>query len=366
MSKKWTAVLLAMLLAVAFIGCGDEEDGPGADGIYWGDETSGTLTLSNNTGKDMVVFQGQNLSVSTILGGIRGTSTRNFDISDDVSDFAIGGYVIIRAMSLSEYTANKANLSLARVEYSAMATYGQGKKFRAEISPNYTGDYYFKVTNGGNVGIELRKDSPDGEKIGYLPSMAVNYNLYASSSSSMTIFPVYVFYSKISQQVTTIKPASFGDSVSIGPRPVTDNSVSTVRFPNDSSIQWNQIVSSLVYPVAFIRVYNSVANQDCRLASASKVFFAQNGYDSINSGENNTFEVTASDSGLQMNLNMTLYGGTVTIPVRQSGVSPIIKNGYDYTLNLSYDGSGWNNQGAYTATITEGSKRDVSSELMSL
>jgi hypothetical protein len=102
------------------------------------------------------------------------------------------------------------------------------------------------------------------------------------------------------------------------------------------------------------------------LASASKVYFAQNGYDSVNSGEVNTFELMATDAGQSMNINMTLYGGTVTIPVKQNDATPTIKNGYDYALTLSYNGGGWDNVSAYTATITEGTKRDVSNEISSL
>jgi len=373
---KLSAFALILGLLVSLMGCGgggddeekkeDEDNKTESDGINWDNEPSGTLTILNNVTKDMVIFQGQNPSSTNILGGVKASSTKTFDISDDVDDFDIGGYIILRGMTLDEYNKNKSNLSTAKVEYSAMATYGQGKKFRAEISPSYTGDYYFKVTNGGKIGIELRKDSPDGEKIGYLPALATNYALYSSTSNSMTVFPVYVYYSKISKQVTTIKPSSFGDSASVGPRPVTDNSVSTIRFPNDASIQWSQIVDSIVYPVAFITVSNNVANQDCRLAVASKVYFAQNGYDSVNSGETNTFEIKATDAGQSLNLNMTLYGGTVTIPVKQGGSTPTIKNGYDYTLTLSYNGGGYDNVSNYTATITEGAKRDVSSEISSI
>jgi hypothetical protein len=225
---------------------------PSPEGINWNNEPNGTLTVLNNVSKDMVLFQGQTPSANNILGGIYANSTKTFDISDDVDDFSIGGYIILRGMTIDEYNKNKSNLANAKVEYSAMATYGQGKKFRTEISPTYTGDYYYKVTNGGRIGIELRKDSPEGEKIGYLPALATNYTLYSSSSADMTVFPVYVYYSKISKEVTTIRSTSFTDSASVGPRPVTDNSVSVVRFPNDPTITWQQIVNGITYPVAFI------------------------------------------------------------------------------------------------------------------
>jgi hypothetical protein len=76
-------------------------------------------------------------------------------------------------------------------------------------------------------------------------------------------------------------------------------------------------VANISYPVAFVRVTNNVPNQDARFASASKQYFAQNGYDSLNSGETNTFEVLASVGGQQMVLNLQLYGGNLPIPERQ-------------------------------------------------
>jgi hypothetical protein len=370
MKKKNTFFLLLLAAALVLMACSNPAGGEGignGDGINWSTE-SGTLTILNNTSKDMVIFQGQTPSASGILGGILAGVTKEFDISDDVSDFDAGGYIILRGMSKAEYEANKTNLSQAKIEYSAMATYGQGKKFRAEINPAYSGDYYFKVTNAGRIGMELRKNSPDGEKIGYLPALATNYALYSNTSADLTIFPVYVYYSNTTKTVTTIRATSFVESASVGPRPVTDQSVQTVRFPNDASLQWDQIAGNIVYPVAFITVTNNVANQSSRFASASKTYFAQNGYDSINSGETLTFELQSTDAGQVMNLNCAIYGGTVTVAVKTGGSqTPTIKNGYDYTVALTYKGSGGlDDPASYTAVITEGAKRDVKDEIISL
>ncbi|MDR2517494.1 MAG: hypothetical protein LBC88_08980, partial [Spirochaetaceae bacterium] len=263
---------IALVSGALVLGCSD--GGGGGDGISWENEDSGTLTVINNTSKDMVIFQGQTPSASTILGGVRATSTKTFDIEDDVSDFAVGGYMILRGMTLNEYNENKENLSSAKVEYSAMATYGAGKKYRAEISSAYTGNYYLKFTNGGKIGMELRKNSPDGEKIGYLPALMSNYLIYSATSNSMTVYPVYVYYSTISGEVTTIRATAWTASSSMGPRPVTDNGVSTIRFPV-SDMSWAEIIASISYPVAFITVTDNVVNQDAKVSMASKVYFAQ-------------------------------------------------------------------------------------------
>jgi hypothetical protein len=347
----------------------NENKGGSGGGISWVSENNGTLTITNNASKDMIIFHGQSSNASNILGGVKAQTSRDFDVSDDVPDFEVGGYLILRGISRDEYDANKNDLSRAKIEYSAMATYGQGKKYRAEINPAYSGDYYFKATNTGRIGIELRKDSPDGEKIGYLPALATNYALYANSTNQLTIFPVYVFYSNTTKTVTTIRATSFAESASVGPRPVTDQSVQTVRFPNDEKLQWDQIAGSIVYPVAFITVTNNVGNQSSQFATASKVYFAQNGYDSVNSGETLTFELKATDAGQRMNLNCTIYGGSVTVAVKDGkGETPTIKNGYDYTVSLNYtgSGSGLTDSASYTAIITEGDKRDISDEIVSL
>ncbi len=357
-----------------FAGCdngsgGDDENGGGTpDGnISWNNEASGTLTVLNNTNKDMILFQGQTPSASNILGGVRATSSRTFDISDDVDDFDVGGYMILRGISKDEYEQNQQDLSAAKIEYSAMATYGSGKKFRAEISPAYSGDYYYKLTNKGRIGMELRKNSPDGEKIGYLPALATNYAIYSNSSDDLTIYPVYVYYSKTTQTVTTVKSTKLVETVSIGPRPVTDSSVQTRILPNDPSITWAQIAKAITYPVAFVTVTNNVPNQSSRVQLASSYLKAQNGYDSLNSGEMATYEVASTDGGQSKSLVLTLYGGTVQIPVKQDGSSPVIKNGYDYTVTLEYVGNGaLDEPGSYTASIVEGAKRDIADEIESL
>jgi hypothetical protein len=347
-------------------GTGTNTDPDVQEGVSFKDEPNGTLTVLNNTSKDMVIFQGQTPQASSILGGVKALSQRTLDISDDVSDFSVGGYMILRGMTLDEYTKNKTNLSLGKVEYSAMATYGQNKKYRAEISSAYTGDYYFKVTNGGRIGIELRKDSPDGEKIGYLPALATNYLVYAAAPNSITVYPVYVYYSNLTREVTTIKPASWADSASIGPRPVNDNSVSTIRFPT-SDLSWAEIIANITYPVAFVSVTNSVPNQDARFQSASKQYFAQNGYDSVNSGDTEIFEVKASDDGQELLLNLVIYGGNLPIAVKDAdGNNPTIKNGYEYAVTLKMLGADYTKADNYSATIVEGKKRNVEKELSSL
>jgi hypothetical protein len=344
----------------------DTAKGDDTDGISWANEAAGTLTLLNNVVKDMVIFQGQTPMASNILGGVRANSSRTFDVSDDVDDFGVGGFLILRGITLDEYNANKTNLSKAKIEYSAMATYGQGKKYRAEISPNYMGDYGYKVTNLGRIGIELRKDSPDGEKIGYLPSLASNMLLYADNTDGFAIYPVFVYYSKKTGQVTTLKPTSQFETVSVSPRPAAGSELQAYTLPEDQGATWDSIKASLSSPVAYVTITNSVTNQSGRVTlSGSNRLNSQNGYDSIGSGEILTYEIKSTKDGSPQAVVVTYYNQALQIPIVDGdGKTPVLKNGYDYTITIS--GSGQTADG-YSVTFSESAAaRDLSSDIESL
>jgi hypothetical protein len=367
--------LLLLAAGLVFAACtnpaDDDGDGNGGGGdINWDNEPNGTLTIINNTSKDIIIFQGQTPTNSNILGGVRASITKTFDVEDDVSDFGVGGYMILRGVAKDDYEANKTNLSNARIEYSAMATYKEGQKFRSEISPQYTGDFGYKVTNIGNIGMELRKGSPDGEKIGYLPSLRTNELLYANSTNGFAVFPVYVYYSRSTGKVTTLTATSMFESVSVTPRPLANASaIQSYRFPNDQTVTWESIKGSLTSPVAYINITNNVPNQGAFFTVAgSNSLIAQNGYDAIGSGEQLTFEITSTVEGTTKNLVVSLYSGAVLVPVRFADATsyPTIKNGYDYTISINHNGGAVNDQNNYSASIVEGAKRDVSDDIISL
>ena len=375
MKRKVFAVfsIMALVFGLLFVGCDDSPDDNNnnsnntSDGINWANEPSGTLNVTNNTQKDMVLFIGQTPTANSILGGVRAGTSKDFDVSDDVTDFVVGGYLVLRGITLDEYNANKSNLSLAKIEYSAMATYGQGKKFRTEIYPNYMGDYGYRVTNIGRIGIELRKDSPDGEKIGYLPSLASNLLLYANNTEGFTIYPVYVYFNNTNKQVTTLRPTDMFSTVTVAPRGLTSGQIQAYTFPADQGATWENIKGTLFSPVAYVTVTNNVPNQAGRVTLAgTNRLNSQNGFDTIGSGETLTYEIESTVSGAERNLVLSFYNNAILLPVRfqDETANPIIKNGYDYTVNVS--GSG-NDVAGYTVTITESAAaRDLSDQINSL
>jgi hypothetical protein len=232
--KKYVYFIYFLVIGLLFAACStDTNDNSKGDGIKWDNEPTGTLSVNNSTLMDIVLFRGQVPTTTSILGGVRGSSTKTFDLTNVVDDFDIGGYMVLRGMTINEYNNNKSNLSNAKIEYSEIITYGLGKSYSAKINPSYFGNYCFRVNNTGQTGVELRKDSPNGEKISYIPPFATNYTIYSNSANTITVYPVYLFYNKAMHELISILPDSIEDSVSISPRHITDASIITYIFSND-------------------------------------------------------------------------------------------------------------------------------------
>ncbi|MDR3138496.1 MAG: hypothetical protein LBT95_02360 [Treponema sp.] len=364
MKKLCLFGLPLVMMALVLMACPDAAEDDGNDiSINWESESGGTLSIANNTQKDMVLFLGQPSDASNLIGGVRAGAAKNFDISDDLDDFDAGGLLILRGMSRDEYEANSAGLSRAKIEYSAYAVYGPRKTWHREINPDYTGDFGYKVSNLGPYGLELRKDGPNGEAIAYLPALTNNYQLYAKTSTELTLCPVYVYYSRSTGNIRTLKPASVSEMITIVPRP--DDTSNTFWFPPDGLTDFE----SRFQPSACITVTNQVPNQAVRFTlEGNKVLSSQEGYDVIGTDEQLTFELESTKTGEKQNIVITLFAGSLHIPVRFIGETddPIIKNGYDYAVSINYKGSGeLSDPASYAAIIIEGARQDIADEFVS-
>lgn len=355
------------------LGDDKEQDNPSgttdtADGIDYTNQPNGTLTIRNNTTKDMVLFEGETPTKDTILGGVRAQSSRAFDVSGK-NGFAVGGWMIIKGMAASEYATNKANLTKAKVEYSTMATYHAGEYYEATINPAYTGDYCIKVSNNGKIGIELHKDSFNGEKIAYLSPYKSNQYIYFDDNKSIRLYPVYVYYSTRNHTVSTLS-GDFFESRTVVPASVTESYMQTYSFPADESTTWSQIMESISFPTAYIKVTNGV-EEGAYFKIGSAQYVAQNGQDAVG-GVPVTFEVESTKDGETKQITLALYNGKVSVPVLNAdGGIPTIQNGYDYSVSLTKVVQGSNptvlsDPNSYQAIISAGTPRDIKSEIETL
>jgi len=364
-----TLLLALLLFAVTpiFFSCGAHTDAYSSDGVNWDGDSGGTLELVNGSNKDMILFVGQTPASSSMIGGVKSGATRRYDISTHVDDFAVGGYTILRGVTKEQYDKNF-DLTKAKIEFTAMVTYRSGALYRYNIDKNFIGEYGFRVENNERVGIELRKDSPDGEKVAYLPAFQRNQMVYAATTDIMMLFPVFVVYNNNTKEITTIKSASMAASASVAAVPLTDKEIPTIQFP-DEGLSWEEIVGDLRSPVAYIKFTNNIQNQACYFTNAGSIrYLSQDGFDGVNSGKTLTFEVKGEDPNEDGELGITaqrqlmvLVRGSVKIPVLMEGETtpPLIENGYDYTATVRFTGGDVMDASKYEARIVKGKKRKV-------
>jgi len=341
---------------VLLYSCSSEEENNNqvveSDGINWDDE-NGTLEIVNNTNKDIVVFHSLRFNVQeNILGGVKALSAKTFDVSNNL-DFDLGSDMFLRGVSLNEYENNKTNPSAAKTEFTAMALYKKGQKFRIAINSDYTGDYGFIVTNYGQIGMELRKNGMTGKRVAYLqrsfPNKIYTGTVYAATPTPLVLYPVFVHYNFQAQTTSTLIIQNSFEPITISPHPVASD-IGSYSFPSSATnlVEWKR--DSLISPVAYVKIKFNVENQIGYVTIAdSDRLYSQNGYDTINSGELLVYEIESTEEGTQKALAINMNDGSVQIPVLFEGEAPILKNGYDYLVQVQSD---------YTATIVEVEERD--------
>ena len=207
----YSILVLAACMVLFFTGC-DNDTGENSniyDMYYKGDfrdNRNGSVEVANNTVHDMLLFSGSVLSTNYIVGGVRASSTNTVNFSTE-TDYTAGGYKVLQAVKQSEFDVHK---EASAVDWKALVTYGEGRRFRANIVSTNDGDYQYRVSNRSNsYFLELRKDSPDGEKVVFLDRGEINKVVRCADSNVLTLYPVWLTYNNVTRSVVTFTPAGF-------------------------------------------------------------------------------------------------------------------------------------------------------------
>jgi len=365
---KLSMLLLVMGLIFGLVGCEEEEDSGDIYAQYYDgnyrDNRSGTVEVVNNTSHDMLLFSGATISLNYIVGGVRAYSTNTVNFSDE-PDYTVGGYKVIHAVKESEFDKYGEQ---SKTDHSAMITYRDGAKFRTNIVSTTDGAYQFTVNNKNTqYALELRKNSPDGEKVAYLTRSEQRRIIKSPSNAQMTLFPVWIAYNSMTKTIVSFSPSDAGDiwegQRDVSPRSPADD-VSAYNFP-DSDIDIT--FPDVDFPFATVIVRNNTG-RDVNFRNANRALSAQSGYPSIPSGFSDSFELRSDGEGLDLNLSM--QNGSMVIKVRfeddTDAEAVTIENGYAYnvTINLK-QGAAPSQAASYEAFIVKGAALNKSNLLTS-
>ena len=331
-TQKFLMLLVVAGLIFGFAGCpnGSAEEAGEFDRYFEGsfrNNAAGTTEIVNNSASDMLLFRGATLSRGNIVGGVRAGTRANVNFSTE-QNWAVGGWVLLRAVRVSEFEANG---NLARTDHMVMAVFGEGRRFTSTIESATDGTFEIEVNNfDPNFALELRKNSAfNGEVIAFLTRGERNRVVRFDTNTTVTIFPVWVAIDRRTMTPITIENAGAFDSRTIAPvAPPAQRP--HLHFPVNEAPVANPVMN-----VAGINVINNTA-WFIRVGTAGQPTRVASGQDGINPGGRDSFEIAGQPGGL--NLTITVPDGhNVVVPVRFAGETtfPVLQNGNMYSITFN-------------------------------
>jgi hypothetical protein len=348
--QKLLVILLVVGLVFGLAGCPDDEEGD-FDKFYDGtfrNNQNGATEVVNGTAHNMLLFQGEVLIQGNIVGAVRAGERANINFSSE-NDFQVGGYKLIRAVRESEFRSAG---DLARVDHSALVTYGEGRRFTTTITSTTDGQFQYTVNNRSrDYGLELRENSPEGRKVAYLTKGEVRRIIRTPTSTELTLYPVWVAFNNQTKTIVTFTPSDTLAAVDVQPLRANEDP-SPYYFPVAGGTGIIQF-PNVQLPFATIVIRNNgglLAN----FRNGNQVRTAESGYTGISSGRMETYEI---QGGGDMNLNLAMSQQQTVVPIRlesaPGAASVNIVNGRWYTVALTLTGSDQANPAHYTAWLKD-------------
>ncbi len=186
--------------------------------VSWENHSDYCIRVKNETAINLIAFKSA-IEKDKMLGGIKAGDTvglkRNPQLFAETCDFPV------LFVTEEQYNKHKNNLSgLKDIFTSLYAFYNKNAERNPDnevlyrVSSKLGGDARVVCTNNSKYNIELRLNSPDGEVLGYVPSMHANIILNVTPLTDMVIFPVFRRYSPKKKEMYSIKPVDkFGKPI---------------------------------------------------------------------------------------------------------------------------------------------------------
>jgi hypothetical protein len=203
---------LAAILVFVFAGCDDNDST--LEGVSFQSYSPASVSINNNTGERLIAFK-NSLSPYTLISGIPANAV-NHGLKRDTGLFDTTKQFVLVLITEAQYNANKNNLRAAQVFTRILAFYsttGIGTNYTISSSLGGTGQLIVKNLTEFNV--ELRKDSPFGELIGFAAANSTMGNVINLLPGDYNIFPVISYFNVFTQELTTVIPL-FTDGPMLG------------------------------------------------------------------------------------------------------------------------------------------------------
>jgi len=258
---KLPVFLLAMVLVWGFVGCGSDDDGddsPTGSSVSFNSFSTRSISVDNMTKQRLVAFKGS-LHSDFLIGGIP-ADVRNHGLErkstlfNNTSDFAL---VLITE---DEYEKNKNHLAAAPIFAEIYAFYNHtGDNLNSfQISSKVGGAGRITLNNPTEWNIEIRRNSPTGEILGYVADNTVNTTLRLEIPDDYDLFPVFKRFHATDREIYTVVPKFISTNVLLNGRPY----MMPFTLINDTPQTWNfaELANNLSFSISSGGVYIRVQN----------------------------------------------------------------------------------------------------------
>jgi hypothetical protein len=351
--KKLLKGIAGIGLAVAIFGCGTVEnkstnaittDKGKNYATIKGNETlfksePGSLTINNQASFDVIIFAGK-VANNNVMGAISAQKNRSFDLAKLNLPGKKGSF-LIRAAAFEKYSG-KYQVKESDILYTGLVVYDlTDPKDKTNINIyagiQETEQDFIYVSNMSKFVLELRLDTPTGEKIATLPPLQENKRIFLTplpQGMPYSFYPTYVYVDPSTNEIQSF--ISSGVESRERRIPTSENRVNPMVFrgPKDTS--------AIGYLVAFVRVKNDT-RLGFNLNDGTTWLADQKGRRLVESGDFSTFELPAASGSagqLYTGLNMEFDNGA-PLKIRSMSLKPGVV--YDVTVsdmdgkNFGYD-----------------------------
>jgi hypothetical protein len=296
--------ILGMMAMIALVLAGCTTPPPGTTTMKINEEdfasdAKGILRINNFTTFDVAIFAGK-VGRGNYMGAIHAKGNRLFDITKIQSSLARKGAFLFRAVSYETLNrSGKANIEEKNVVYTGLVAYDLDRPDRvverdifAQVDDKEQTFIY--LANPTKYVVELRLDSPDGDKVAVLGPGERNKKVWIKEqedSLPYRLFVTYVYVNPNTGDLDAFTDIENKDGKRFEPRGDDGSSLQVITLPDPTTRPEGK-----QYNIAFIKLQNDT-NGLLNLQPTEGMYLKNTrGSRSTREGDSDTYEI-AADTG---------------------------------------------------------------------
>jgi hypothetical protein len=328
----------------------DKTDNGTSGSIDWTNyqtEGSYSVRVKNESNRDLVAFKGS-IAAGNLLGGVRGNES-NHGLPLNTSLFTSSTDFALVFLTLEDYNTYRNDLK-SRNQYPfarVFAVYNSNGTNEVPflVDSKLGGTNKLYLDNLTSYNMEIRRNSPRGETLGYAPK-DTNNTVLNIQDGDYNLFIVFKQYNPVRDEIITMYPKAASDGLPI----MLDHAFEGNAEMRIDARDYTKSIASFSSGYAFLVVQNSMSSGGIRVLNGDQVQKTATGIATINSGQSRSYLVPMNTTKIGDN---TSYSDTVTfagwkigptsrevlIPVsdilKGDGNQNVFKSDYSYTVTVT-------------------------------